>query len=126
MRGNYAANSFYLHPIAVRVVFAPVRNGRRRSRGCHSRVSAESAEGTRLGRGDVGEKIGPLARAGGADPLVVWLAGGELFLDQQKTSGSEAASSSAVAVVADVGEEYKKLGQMDASWNRNFLISPWL
>ena len=65
MRGDYAANRFYLYPIAVRVVFAPVRNGRRRSRGCHSRVGAESAEGTRLGRGDVGEKIGPFARAGG-------------------------------------------------------------
>ena len=59
--------------------------------------------------------LAPAARS-----AVVWLAGGELFLDQQKTSGSEAASSSAVAVVADVGEEYKKLGQMDASWNRNF------
>ncbi|CAL6299090.1 unnamed protein product [Bathycoccus prasinos] len=61
--------------------------------------------------------LAPAARS-----AVVWLAGGELFLDQQqKASSAEAgASSSAVTVVADGGKEYKKLGQMDASWNRNF------
>ena len=85
-----------------------------------ARWGAESAEGTRLGRGDVGEKIGPLVRASRrVDPRRLARRRRVVF-DQQKTSGWKLASSSAVAVVADVGEEYKKLGQMDASWNRNF------
>jgi len=64
--------------------------------------------------------LAPAARS-----AVVWLAGGELFLDQnistkESVAAAATGSSMAVAVAADGGAGYKKLGQMDSSWNRNF------